>query len=195
MAASHWSQAERGLVAIATVLDNSSTPLWTHHYLCPDRTLVLFNALSRLPRIRRYSYTERTDLYYRIRPIDSGMCAQLSSLKGKSKMLGKDLEAKEELQQEEHLDAQERFEILSDLGGGAYGTVYKARDKGRGGEIVALKKVSVREDPEIGIPPFVMREVANLKRLSQDKREPHIVRYVWFSSVCGEIITEATLVQ
>ena len=95
-------------------------------------------------------------------------------------MLGKDLESREELQQEETLDINERFEILCDLGGGAYGMVYKARDKGRGGEMVALKKVPVREDPDIGIPQFVMREVANLKRLSSppDKREPHIVRCV-----------------
>lgn len=95
-------------------------------------------------------------------------------------MLGRDLESKEELQQEEIVDVQERFEILSDIGGGAYGMVYKARDKGRGGEIVAVKKVPVQEDPRIGIPPFVMREVANLKRLSTppNKREPHIVRCV-----------------
>lgn len=93
-------------------------------------------------------------------------------------MLGKELEAREELQQDELLDASERFEILSDLGGGAYGMVYKARDKGRGGEVVAVKRVRVREDPDIGIPPFVMREVANLKRLSShpDRRDLHIVR-------------------
>ena len=94
-------------------------------------------------------------------------------------MLGKDLEAKEELQQEDVFDVSERFEILSDLGEGAYGVVYKARDKGRGGEIVAVKRVRIREDPEIGIPPFVMREVANLNRLSArpKKRDPHIVRW------------------
>lgn len=118
------------------------------------------------------------------------MCSKLSALRHNSTMLGRDLEAKEELQQEEHLEALGRFEILSDLGGGAYGTVYKARDKGRGGEIVALKKVSVCEDPEIGIPPFVMREVANLKRLSspQDKKDPHIVRCVDGFTFCGELI-------
>lgn len=95
-------------------------------------------------------------------------------------MLGNQLESREEMQPEEHMDVAGRFEILADLGGGAYGTVYKARDKERDGEIVALKKVYVREDPEIGIPPFVMREVANLKRLSapEERKDPHIVRYV-----------------
>ena len=111
------------------------------------------------------------------------MCATSACIdqgkKNRGEMLGKDLESKEELQLDETVDIKDRFEILCDLGGGAYGMVYKARDKGRGGEIVAVKKVSVREDPEIGIPPFVMREVANLKRLSSPpvkRGEPHIVR-------------------
>lgn len=96
-------------------------------------------------------------------------------------MLGKDcqhvhgeFEANEQLSGA-HCDEEpmERYEILSDLGGGAYGTVYKAKDKGND-KIVALKKISVQEDPEIpGYPPFVVREVANLRRLSSDK---HIVR-------------------
>lgn len=104
-----------------------------------------------------------------------------SSNSSSANMLGSErdqLEAREELRPEEHMDLSERFEILENLGGGAYGTVYKARDRGREGEVVALKKVFVREDPEIGIPPFVMREVANLKRLSapENKKDPHIVR-------------------
>lgn len=81
---------------------------------------------------------------------------------------------------EDSLTIDDRFEILGDIGGGAYGTVYKARDKSNNGSIVALKKVTVQEDPEIGIPPLVMRELTNLKRLSSppDNRDPHIVRYV-----------------
>ena len=91
-----------------------------------------------------------------------------------------DLEANEQLQRVSDDEAdQERFDIVGDLGGGAYGTVYKARDRSKQGQIVALKKMYITEDPEIGIPPFVMREVANLKRLSEppDGREPYIVRY------------------
>lgn len=91
------------------------------------------------------------------------------------------LEANEQLpsaSDDEAFSDQERFEIVGDLGGGAYGTVYKARDKSKQGQVVALKKMYITEDPEIGIPPFVMREVANLKRLSEppDGREPYIVR-------------------
>lgn len=107
-----------------------------------------------------------------------------STAKSKRKAtLGRELEAREELQQEPGpgccMDVSDRFDILDNLGGGAYGMVYRARDRERGGEIVALKKVAVREDPDIGIPPFVMREIANLNRLSatpNDRGEPNIVR-------------------
>lgn len=91
-----------------------------------------------------------------------------------------DLETDEQLQRvSDDEPEQERFDIMGDLGGGAYGTVYKARDS-KLGQVVALKKMYITEDPEIGIPPFVMREVANLRRLSEppDGREPYIVRYV-----------------
>ena len=70
---------------------------------------------------------------------------------------------------------QDRFDILSDLGGGAYGTVYKAKDS-KNGDIVALKKILVQEDPNVpGYPPFVIREIANLNRLSASA-DKHIVR-------------------
>ena len=81
----------------------------------------------------------------------------------------------------EGISAQDRFLILGDLGGGAYGTVYKARDRANGGEVVALKKIAVQEDPDVpGYPPFIMREVANLNRLSSAP-EKHIVKYVLYN--------------
>ena len=119
------------------------------------------------------------------------MCSSVAAVPVRPGMLGGDLESREEMQPEENMDVADRFEILADLGGGAYGTVYKAKDRGRNGEIVALKKVSVREDPEIGIPPFVMREVANLKRLSApgERKDPHIVRSV---AVYSSIVESCT---
>lgn len=74
------------------------------------------------------------------------------------------------------VSVEDRFLILGDLGGGAYGTVFKARDHANGGEIVALKRITVQEDPDVpGCPSFIMREVANLNRLSSAP-EKHIVR-------------------
>lgn len=76
----------------------------------------------------------------------------------------------------DEVSVHDRFDILGDLGGGAYGTVYKAKDRENGGNIVALKKISVQEDPDVpGYPPFVMREIANLNRLSSSP-ENNIVR-------------------
>ena len=98
-------------------------------------------------------------------------------------MLGEQLEAREELRETDEdgggsVDLEDRFDILNNLGSGAYATVYRARDRARGGEVVALKKVYAREDRDIGIPQFIMREVANLKRLSspENRKDPHIVR-------------------
>ena len=66
----------------------------------------------------------------------------------------------------------ERFEILGDIGGGAYGTVYKARDRNND-SIIALKKVSIIEDTQgVGLPTLLLREVANLRRL----KSPYIVK-------------------
>ena len=66
----------------------------------------------------------------------------------------------------------ERFEVLGDIGGGAYGTVYKAKDRAND-SIVAVKKVTVIKDtPGAGLPTLLLREVANLRRL----KSPYIVK-------------------
>ena len=59
---------------------------------------------------------------------------------------------------------------------GAYGTVYRARDKGTD-TIVALKKMrfSLTED---GVPMAILREISLLKQLEKFDH-PNIVRYVY----------------
>ncbi|XP_073964846.1 cyclin-dependent kinase 4 isoform X2 [Choristoneura fumiferana] len=57
---------------------------------------------------------------------------------------------------------------------GAYGTVYKARDLLKGGQIVAMKKVKVALT-EDGIPLSTLREIALLQQLGAYKH-PNIVR-------------------
>lgn len=65
------------------------------------------------------------------------------------------------------------YEKLAEIGGGAYGTVYKARDK-VSGRFVALKSVRVQADQN-GLPVSTVREVALLRRLEQFDH-PNVVR-------------------
>lgn len=65
------------------------------------------------------------------------------------------------------------YEDLSLIGNGAYGTVYKAKDK-TSGQIVALKKVRIPLT-EDGLPMSTLREIAALKSLERYEH-PHIVR-------------------
>lgn len=63
------------------------------------------------------------------------------------------------------------YEDLSLIGNGAYGTVYKAKD--RTGNAVALKKVRIPLT-EDGLPTSTLREIAVLKSLERYEH-PHIV--------------------
>lgn len=65
------------------------------------------------------------------------------------------------------------YEDLSIIGNGAYGTVYKAKDKSSG-QIVALKKVRVPLTDD-GLPMSTLREIAVLKSLERYEH-PNIVR-------------------
>ncbi|CAH0551974.1 unnamed protein product [Brassicogethes aeneus] len=65
------------------------------------------------------------------------------------------------------------YESLSRIGSGAYGTVYKAKDK-RTNRVVALKKVCVALT-EDGIPMNTLREIGLLKQLNAHEH-PNIVR-------------------
>lgn len=64
------------------------------------------------------------------------------------------------------------YEDLSLIGNGAYGTVYKAKDKSSG-QIVALKKVRVPLTDD-GLPMSTLREIAALKSLERFEH-PNIV--------------------
>lgn len=66
-----------------------------------------------------------------------------------------------------------QYEPVAEIGGGAYGTVYKARDI-ESGKFVALKNVRVQTDQN-GLPVSTVREVALLKRLEQFDH-PNVVR-------------------
>ncbi|XP_061688564.1 cyclin-dependent kinase 4 [Syngnathoides biaculeatus] len=66
-----------------------------------------------------------------------------------------------------------QYERVAEIGGGAYGTVYKARDT-ESGQFVALKSVRVQTDHN-GLPISTVREVALLKRLEQFDH-PNVVR-------------------
>ena len=57
---------------------------------------------------------------------------------------------------------------------GAYGTVYKAKNK-TNGHIVAMKKIRVHLCEDGGLPPSTLREIAMLKQVDQYEH-PNIVR-------------------
>ncbi|XP_059384870.1 cyclin-dependent kinase 4-like [Carassius carassius] len=77
-----------------------------------------------------------------------------------------------------------QYEPVAEIGGGAYGTVYKARDR-NSGQFVALKSVRVQTNQD-GIPLSTVREVALLKRLEQFDH-PNIVRLM---DVCATLRTD-----
>lgn len=77
-----------------------------------------------------------------------------------------------------------QYEPVAEIGGSAYGTVYKARDKDSG-QFVALKSVRVQTNQN-GLPLSTVREVALLRRLEQFDH-PNIVRLM---DVCATLRTQ-----
>ena len=75
--------------------------------------------------------------------------------------------------EEEYHDPSEsdQYHFIEQIGSGATGTVYKAKDVKDKGKLVAIKQL--RYDNSEGTPYFVMREISDLKRLNG---LPHIVR-------------------
>ncbi|XP_048470139.1 cyclin-dependent kinase 6 [Rhincodon typus] len=68
----------------------------------------------------------------------------------------------------------DRYEPVAEIGEGAYGKVYKARDRKNEGRFVALKKVRVQTGEE-GMPLSTIREVAVLRQL-ESFEHPNVVR-------------------
>jgi len=68
----------------------------------------------------------------------------------------------------------QRYEQIQEIGVGAYGTVYRARDRENDGQIVALKRLRVQASEE-GMPLATVREIALLKQLERFDH-PNIVR-------------------
>jgi serine/threonine protein kinase len=67
----------------------------------------------------------------------------------------------------------EDYELLSEIGTGAYGTVFKAKNR-RSGEHVALKRLPLLGVEE-GVPVTTVREVTLLRRLGNGYH-PNIVK-------------------
>lgn len=72
-----------------------------------------------------------------------------------------------------HGQIEDRFTRIESIGSGAYGVVYRARDR-RNQSIVALKKVKLNNDDtdEDGVPSSSLREIGLLK----DLKHPNVLR-------------------
>lgn len=59
------------------------------------------------------------------------------------------------------------YELLAEVGEGSYGKVYKAREVGGTQRLLGVKKLDCRwASTETGIPPFMIREVAVLRKMA-----------------------------
>ncbi|KAK7167995.1 hypothetical protein R3I94_002144 [Phoxinus phoxinus] len=67
------------------------------------------------------------------------------------------------------------YEFLAEIGQGSYGKVYKARERRDKQRLIAVKRLNLPDDPECGIPQFVIREVALLRKM-EHFNHPNIVK-------------------
>ncbi|XP_029635741.1 cyclin-dependent kinase 4-like isoform X1 [Octopus sinensis] len=72
-------------------------------------------------------------------------------------------------------ESSSNFDKLSEIGRGAYGTVYKARDR-KSGQYVAMKQIPLPNSKE-GVPTSAIREIAALRRMENFEHE-NIVRFL-----------------
>ncbi len=84
----------------------------------------------------------------------------------KRRLNEEDLIAREELDSnDDDWEANDRFDVISHIGDGTYGVVYKAIDRDRHNQLVAVKKIRFQLDHYGHMPNCVVREIANLKYL------------------------------
>lgn len=70
------------------------------------------------------------------------------------------------------------YELLAEVGQGAYARVYKAREVGETRRLLAVKKFNIPANAsasETGIPAFMIREVALLRKM-ENFNHPNIVK-------------------
>ncbi|XP_054616335.1 cyclin-dependent kinase 6 isoform X2 [Dunckerocampus dactyliophorus] len=86
------------------------------------------------------------------------------------------------------------YELLAEVGEGAYGKVYKAREVGEKGRLLAVKKFNIQAAScDSGIPPFMLREVALLGKMKYFNH-PNVVKLLDASAIVQDRVLDLTVV-
>ncbi|XP_010864411.2 cyclin-dependent kinase 4 isoform X3 [Esox lucius] len=85
------------------------------------------------------------------------------------------------------------YEILAEIGEGAYGKVYKGREVNGQQRLVAVKRLNIPRGTENGIPAFMIREVSLLRKIEYFNH-PNIVKLLGVSAGLKNQSLDLTLV-